>query len=42
VEHGVEVVAVIMAGTGGGSDVRSDVLFCIFVSESQSLGRNVK
>jgi hypothetical protein len=26
VEHGVEVVAVMAAGTGGGSGVRSDVL----------------
>ena len=28
-EHGVEVVVVITAGTGGGSGVRSDGLFCI-------------
>jgi len=27
VEHGVEVVTVMAAGTGGGSGVRSDVLF---------------
>jgi hypothetical protein len=27
VEHGVEVVAVMAAETGGGSGVRSDVLF---------------
>jgi hypothetical protein len=28
-EHGVEVVAVMAAGTGGGSGVRSDVLFAL-------------
>jgi hypothetical protein len=30
-EHGVEVVSVMTAGTGGGSGVRSDSLFDIIV-----------
>lgn len=31
-EHGVEVVAVMAAGTGGGSGVRSDALFAFYWS----------
>jgi hypothetical protein len=37
VEHGVEVVAVITDGTGGGSGVRSDALLAYLSSEREGL-----
>jgi hypothetical protein len=41
VEHGVAVVAVMAAGTGGGSGVRSDVLFGeVLIVVSQQRLRN--
>lgn len=35
-EHGVEVVAVMVAGTGGGSGVRSDGLFALVLDSEVS------